>query len=85
MQTKQMKIHLPHNPKPKTDLGETSGKNPADRLVRPAQELAKAVTKTSSKVRERKTYNEVMNNLIHGNRWSEAIDEELWNLDSYWT
>ena len=36
MQTKRMRIHLPHDPKSKTDLGRTSGKNPADGLVRPA-------------------------------------------------
>ena len=75
-----------HNPplaqRPRTDLGGTSGKNPSDGLVRPAQELAKSVTETSSKVREPKTYNEAVNNPINGNRWQEIIDEELKNLDS---
>ena len=51
------------------DLGGTTGKNPSDGLVRPVYlEFAKSVTETSSKVREPKTYNEVINNLIHGNR-----------------
>ena len=62
--------------RPKTDWGGTSGKSPS-RLVRPAQELAKSVTETNSKVREPKTYNEAVTNPINGNRWREAIDEEL--------
>ena len=70
----------------RTDLGETTGKNPSDRLVRPAQlKFAKSVTETSNKVREPKTYDETINNPIHGNRWKEVIDEELWNLDSHQT
>ena len=63
-----MRIHLPHNPKSGTDLGGTSGKNPADGLVGPTRELAKSVTKTSSKVQEPKTYDEAINDPIHGNR-----------------
>ena len=70
-----------HNPsqarRPRTDPDGTSGKNPLDGLVRPAQELAKSVTETSSKVREPKTYDEAVNNPINGNRWQKAIDEEL--------
>lgn len=49
------------------------------------QEFAKLVNKTSREVHEPKTYNEVINNLFHENRWREAIDEEFWNLDSYQT
>lgn len=41
------------------------------------QEFAKSVTKTSSKVREPKTYNEAINNAFHENMWQEDIDEEL--------
>ncbi len=53
MQAKRMKIQPPHDPKPRTDLGGTSGKNPLrDGLIRPAHEFAKSVTETSSKVRE---------------------------------
>ena len=70
--------------RPRTDRGGTSGKSPSG-LVRPARELAKSVTETSSKVREPKTYNEAVNNPINGNRWREAIDEELWNLDTHQT
>ena len=68
--------------RPKTDLGETSGENPPNGLVKPAQELAKSITETSSKVRKPKTYDEAVNNPINRNRWQKAIDEELWNLDS---
>ena len=36
-------------------------------------------------MQELKTYNEAMNYPVHGNRWREVIDEELWNLDSQQT
>lgn len=73
-----MKIYPPRDPKPKTDLGRASGKNLlGDGLIRPAYEFAKSVTKTSSKVREPKIYDEAINNLIYGNKWHEAIDKEL--------
>ena len=68
--------------RPRTDPSGTSGKNPLDGLVRPTQELAKLVTETSSKVREPKTYDEAVNDPINGNGWQEAIDKELWILDS---
>ena len=80
-----MKAHPPDDLKSRIDLGKTLGKNPTDRLIRPAQELAKSVSETSSKVRELKTYDEAINNLVHGKRWREAINEVLWNLDSYQT
>lgn len=54
---------------PRIDLGGISGKNPLeDELVRSAYEFAKSVTKTSSKIREPKTYNEAINDPIYGNR-----------------
>ena len=65
---KQMRMYLSLDPKPRTNPGRTSGKNSIDGLVRPAQELSKSVTKTCSKVREPETYNEVINDPIHGNR-----------------
>ena len=81
-----MRIDLSHDPKPRIDLGGTSDKNPLeDGLVRPARKFAKSVTETSSKVQEPKTYNEAINDPIYGNRWREAIDEELWNLDAHQT
>ena len=65
-----MRIDFSHDPKPKTDLGGTSSKNPLrDGLVRPMHKFAKSVIKTSSKVQEPKTYDEVINDPIHGNRW----------------
>lgn len=81
-----MRIDLSHDPKPRTDLGRSSGKNPLrDGLVRPMRKFAESVTEISSKVREPKTYNEAINDPIHGNRWREAVNEELWNLDAYQT
>ena len=49
------------------------------------QKLFKSVTKANSKVRMLKTYNEAVINLIHRNRWQEATDKDLWNLDSHQT
>ena len=34
-------------------------------------------------MREPKTYNETINDPIHGNKWRKVIDEELWSLDTY--
>lgn len=46
-----MRIQPPCEPKTRTDLDETSGKNfLGDGLVRRAYEFAKSVAKTSSKV-----------------------------------
>ena len=72
-----MRIYLTFDPKPRIDLGGTSGKNLADELVRPVQELTKLVTKTSSKVREPKTYDKTINDLIYGNKWREMVNKEL--------
>lgn len=47
----------------------TSGNNLANGLVTLAQEFAKSVTKTSSKVQKPKTYDKAINNLIHKNKW----------------
>lgn len=52
----------------RTDLDRISGKNPLDELVKPAQELAKSVIETNSKVCKLKTYNETVNNQINRNR-----------------
>ena len=55
--------------KSRTDKSGTSGENPpVEGLVRLAQEFAKSVSKTSSKVRECKSYDEIINDPIHGNR-----------------
>lgn len=63
-----MRIQPPHNPKPMTDLGRTLSKNLVYGLVRSAQKLAKSMTETNSKVQERKTYDETINNFIYRNR-----------------
>ena len=78
VQTKRMRIDLSHDLKPRIDLGEILGKNPlGDGLVRPARKFAKSVTETNSKVREPKTYDKAINDPIHGNKWREAVNEEL--------
>lgn len=65
-----------------TDLGGKIGENPSDGLVRLTHiEFAKTVTETNSQVREPKTYDEAINNLVHANRCREVIDEEFWNLN----
>ena len=46
-------------------------------------ELAKSITKTSSKIYELKTYDKAINNPINRNKWQEAIDEKFYNLDSH--
>lgn len=47
--------------------GETPGESP-DRLVRLVYKLVKSLTKTSNKVREPLTHDEVINNPFYGNR-----------------
>lgn len=60
-----MRIHLLPNPKPRIDLGRTFVKNLVDVLVKPAQELVKSVTETSSKLQEFKTYDQEINYSIY--------------------
>lgn len=62
--------------RPRTDLGTGLG-------VKPTCKLAKSMTETSSKIHKPKTYNKVIHDSIHRNRWCKAIDKEMWNLDSY--
>lgn len=62
--------------KPRSDLGMGLG-------VILMCKLAKSIIKTSSKVHKPKTYNEVINNPIHGNRWYKAIHKNLENLNFY--
>lgn len=73
-----MKINLFHNSKPRTDQGETLGKNPWENgLVGPAREFPISVIKTSSKVTDHKSYDEIDNDPIYENGWCEALNEEL--------
>ena len=48
-------------------------------------QVARLVVETSGKVEGSKTYDKIINNFVYGNRWQEAIDEELWNLDTHQT
>lgn len=61
-----------HNPslvwRLKANLDGTLSKNLLNKLVKPAQKLIKWVTKISSKMREPKIYNKIVNNLINRNR-----------------
>ena len=81
-----MRIYPLCNPKPWTDLSRILGKNSLKNgFVKLVYKFVQSVTKTSSKVREPKTYNETIHDLIHGNRCCKIIDEELRNLDTYQT
>lgn len=54
----------------KTVLNRTSDNNSLDeKLVKLVHKFAELVTETSSKMREPKIYDEVINNLVLGNRW----------------
>ena len=48
-------------------------------------EIAMSITECSSKIREPTTYDEAINDPIHGRRWREAIEEELQNLENHQT
>lgn len=76
-----------HNPplaqRPRTNLGGISSENPLDGLIKLVQELTKSVTETSSKMREPKTYDETVYNPVNRSKKREAINEELWNLNSH--
>ena len=66
-----MKTNLSLDLKPRIELGRTLDKNllVGDRLVIPMYyKVAESVDETSSKVQESQTYNEAINNAIHGNR-----------------
>lgn len=78
VQTKWIKIYSSCNPKLRIDLSETSNrKTLKNESVRPVYEFAKSVTKISSKVRKPKTYKKAINDLIHGNRWRQAVNKVL--------
>lgn len=76
----------PLDPKQKIDLGRILGKNLLrERLKRSMYEFVKSVIEASSNVKESKTYDKTINDPIYDNRWQKAINEKLWNLDSYQT
>lgn len=49
------------------------------------EEVAISITESSSKIYEPTSYDEAVNDPIHGRRWREAIKEELQNLEDYQT
>lgn len=66
-----MGTNLPLNPKPKTDLSSILGDNPlvGDGLVSLVYyEVAKLVIETRSKVQEPQTYDEAINDIVHGSK-----------------
>ena len=48
-------------------------------------ETAMSITECSSKIHKPTSYNEAINDAIHGRRWREAIEEELQNLENHQT
>lgn len=44
-----------------------------------------SITESSSKIHEPKKYEEAVNDLIHGRRRREAIQDELQNLENHYT
>lgn len=59
------------------DLGGTSDKNLLDILAKSIQKLIKLITETNSNLRNLKTYDKTINNLISRHRWQKAINEKL--------
>ena len=58
-----------------------------DRLTEKKQneklEIAISITKYSSKICKSTSYDEAINNPIHGQRWRNTIEEELQNLQKH--
>lgn len=59
-------LHNQFIPKLKTDLDRTSSEN-FEVLVISIREFAKSIIENSSKMREPKTYDEAISNLVYGN------------------
>lgn len=49
------------------------------------EEVAMSMTESSSKIHEPTSYDEAVNDPIHGRSWREAIEDELQNLENYQT
>ena len=65
----------------KNDRPTVAEKAPNDEQT----EIAMSITKCSSKIREPTSYNEAINDAIHGRRWRETIEEKLRNLENHQT
>lgn len=57
-------------------LGETLDK---------IEEIAMSMTESGSKIYEPTSYDEAVNDQIHGRRWQEVIEDELQNLENHQT
>ena len=44
-----------------------------------------SITECSSKIRKPTSFNKAINDAIHGQRWREAIEEELQNFENHQT
>lgn len=49
------------------------------------KEVAMSITEATSKIDEPTSYDEAVNDAIHGRRWREAIKDELQNLENHQT
>ena len=77
-----------HNqPMADPDLGEDQQpEQPNEKPVNQNNnEVAMSMTEASSKIHEPKSYDEAINDPIHGRQWREAIEEELQNLENHQT
>ena len=73
-----MRTQLFQDPKSKIDQNEIINKNYLrNKLIRLTYKFTKSVTKSSTKVRDLKTYNKVISDLIYGNRWHKNVNDEL--------
>lgn len=65
----------------------TDGATATGSPTEPAQtiEQAMSITESSSKIHEPESYEEAVNDPIHGRRWREAIEKELQNLENHQT
>lgn len=61
------------------------GNNNMETILSDKHKTVMSITESSSKIHEPAAYNEVISNLIHGRRWRETIEEELQNLENYYT
>lgn len=46
-------------------------------------EIVMSITESSSKIHRPKLYEKAVNDPVHGQRWREALEEELQNLENY--
>ncbi len=69
----------------KNPIIEPRIETPSPEVEGEEEEVAMSITETTSKIYEPGSYDEAVNDPVHGRRWREAIEEELQNLESYQT